>query len=99
MRKKNKEIQLTSYEDLLGMDSVADQAAGQRREGVGQAPADRDGGFRIDGGSADHIQTVARGADRQAAGRANHADDHETHNGRDQRAQAQPAPPPADKAP
>ena len=29
MRKRNKEIQLTSYEDLLGMDAVADQAAGQ----------------------------------------------------------------------
>ena len=29
MRKRNKEIQLTSYEDLLGMDTVADQAAGQ----------------------------------------------------------------------
>ena len=29
MRKRNKEIQLTSYENLLGMDTVADQAAGQ----------------------------------------------------------------------
>ena len=29
MRKRNKEIQLTSYEDLLGIDTVADQAAGQ----------------------------------------------------------------------
>ena len=29
MRKRNKEIQLTSYEDLLGMDTVADQVAGQ----------------------------------------------------------------------
>ena len=29
MRKRNKEIQLTYYEDLLGMDTVADQAAGQ----------------------------------------------------------------------
>ena len=29
MRKRNKEIQLTSYEDLLGMDTVADQEAGQ----------------------------------------------------------------------
>lgn len=29
MRKRNKEIQLTSYEDLLGMDTVANQVAGQ----------------------------------------------------------------------
>lgn len=29
MRKKNKDIQLTSYEDLLGIDTVTDQAMGQ----------------------------------------------------------------------
>lgn len=29
MRKRNKEIQLTSYENLLGIDTVVDQAAGQ----------------------------------------------------------------------
>lgn len=29
MRKRNKEIQLTSYEDLLGMDTVANQCCGQ----------------------------------------------------------------------
>ena len=29
MRKKNKDIQLTSYEDLLGIDTVTDRAMGQ----------------------------------------------------------------------
>ena len=78
--------------DVAELVVLTDQAAGERREGVGEAQADRDGDLGVDGGGADHVETVARRADGKSERRAEKPDEHDRDHTQQQREQHQRAP-------
>ena len=82
--------------DVHSLLILADDRAGERREHVGKAQADRDRERRIQGRGAHHVGVIARGADGKTHARAEKQHQQKTGQKRDKRCEQQLVPLAAD---